>query len=84
MTYSIELRKSVEKDILRLPIGVRRRVVTAIEALRDNPYPTGSSRLSGRDAYRIRVGLYRVLYEVDGNVLRIEIVRVAHRREAYR
>ena len=55
-----------------------------IQALASNPRPQGSEKLAGDDRYRIRHGNYRVLYEVDDKTVVVAIVRVAHRREAYR
>lgn len=55
------------------------------EALRDNPFPTGARKLTGADrTYRLRSGDYRLIYTVERNRLVVEVVRVAHRREAYR
>jgi mRNA interferase RelE/StbE len=83
-SYEILIRRSAEKEIRDLPIGARARVVDRIRALADEPRPTGCEKLSGRDAYRIRVGEYRVIYTVEDRILVVEVVRVAHRKEAYR
>ncbi len=55
-----------------------------IDALADNPRPSGAVRLKGTDFFRVRIGDYRVVYEVHDSVLRVLVVRVAHRREVYR
>jgi mRNA interferase RelE/StbE len=83
-SYEILIRRSAEKEIRDLPIGARARVVDRIRALADEPRPTGCEKLSGRDAYRLRVGEYRVIYTIEDRVLVVEVVRVAHRKEAYR
>lgn len=86
MTGSCELRirRSAEKEIRDLPAAVRRRVIDRIAGLAADPRPHGCEKLAGWDAYRIRVGAYRVVYTVSDRVLVVEVVRVAHRREAYR
>ncbi len=83
--YSIEFRKSAEKDLRRLEPTTRQRVVRAIWQLADNPRPSGCRKLvNTRNAYRIRVGDYRVIYAVLDVVLVVAIESVRHRREAYR
>ena len=84
-SYQIEWRRSAQKELRRLPRAVIRRVVTAVEALAQTPVPTGAIKLSGTEhTYRLRVGDYRVVYTVEQDILLIEIVRVRHRRDAYR
>ncbi len=61
------------------------RVVAAIRELADNPYPQGVKKLAGFDrTFRIRVGDYRVLYDIYENRLVIEIIRIRHRKDVYR
>jgi mRNA interferase RelE/StbE len=58
--------------------------MAAIDALADDPRPSGCAKLAGRDDYRIRVGDYRVVYAVDDDKRVVLIARIAHRREVYR
>ena len=83
-SFELRIRRSAEKEIRDLPGEVRSRVVERIRALASSPRPPGCEKLAGRDAYRIRIGLYRVIYTVEDRRLIIEVVRVAHRKEAYR
>jgi mRNA interferase RelE/StbE len=83
-SYEILIRRSAEKEIRDLPHEVRSRVVERIRALASSPRPAGCEKLAGRDAYRIRVGLYRIVYTIEDRRLVIEVVRVAHRKDAYR
>jgi len=83
-SYEILIRRSAEKEIRDLPRDVRGRVVGRIRALASIPRPAGCEKLTGRDAYRVRVGLYRIIYTIEDRRLVIEVVRVAHRREVYR
>jgi len=78
--------RRVEKEIAALPHTVRERVVQALQQLSEDPRPTGSRRLSDemRGAWRIRVGDYRVLYDIEDNQRLVIVLAVLHRREAYR
>jgi len=84
-SYQIEWKRSAAKALKSLPQQAVFHIVVAVERLSLNPYPVGVKRLVGaQHTYRIRVGDYRVIYTVWEAVLVIEILRVAHRREAYR
>jgi mRNA interferase RelE/StbE len=82
--YSIVIRKSVAKDLKRIPKKDARRVVKAIGALADDARPSHSKKLSGEEKYRLRCGVYRVLYEIEDDRLVIGVVRVRHRKDVYR
>lgn len=82
--YELVIKRSAEKEIRKLTAPDFARVVGAIQGLASDPRPPQSRKLSGREAYRIRVGSYRVVYTVEDARLVVEVVRVAHRREAYR
>lgn len=82
MAYRIEIRKSAQKEITALPRRRQAGVVAAIAALADDPRPAGARKLRGaEDAWRIRVGDYRVIYQIVDEVLIVYIVRVAHRKD---
>lgn len=83
--HEILLERTAEKDLSRLTPAVHERVIKAIRALANNPRPPGSRKLSGDDNdWRIRVGDYRVLYEIVGAPRMVRVNRVRHRREVYR
>jgi len=83
--FSIQWKQSAKKELRKLGKDVIPRVVLAVEALADDPRPSGSKKLPGAErTYRIRIGDYRVVYSVLENVLRIEVIRVGHRRDIYR
>ncbi len=84
MTYAVSILRSAQKSLGSLPPVHQDRIVTAIRRLGSNPRPTGTKKLAGREAWRIRVGDYRVIYEVGDAALTILIVDVGHRREIYR
>lgn len=83
-SYSVFLTKSAAKELERLPTADRRRAAQRIKALADDPRPNGSEKLSGLDRHRVRQGDWRVLYEIDDAAKTVAVVKIAHRREAYR
>lgn len=84
MKYSIEIKRSALKEIGSLPQAVRVRVDNAITALANNPFPSGVKKLRGtNDLYRLRVGNYRIVYQIDGKRIVVVILRVKDRKEAY-
>jgi mRNA interferase RelE/StbE len=85
MAYRIEVKPQAEKSLAKIPNPHRRRIAKAIDSLARQPRPAGCTKLADADdAYRIRVGDYRIVYEILDKVLIIYIVRVGHRREVYR
>ena len=85
MVFRIEWKKSTRKDLRKLPPGITERIVEAVENLAENPFPHGVEKLSGSEhAYRIRLGDYRIVYEVVRESKLVEIQRVRHRKDVYR
>ena len=82
--YKIIIRKSVSRDMKRIPKKDVQRILKAIKALSQDPHPPQSKKLSGEEKYRLRCGAYRVLYEIHDEQLVICVVRVRHRKEAYK
>jgi len=84
-TFAVRFTRSAEKELERLPARVVERIHAAIRKLADNPRPHGSIKLKGFDnKYRIRVGDYRVLFEIPEAIVVVLIVEVSHRKDAYR
>lgn len=84
MSHRVELTTAAARQLRKLPRPARDRLLTAIENLSAEPRPRGATKLIGEDtAWRLRVGDYRVIYDVLDDVLTVLIVRVAHRREVY-
>jgi mRNA interferase RelE/StbE len=82
--YEIVFRKSVRKDFDPIPKRDVQRILDAITKLAEHPRSPQSSKLSGSEKYRLRCGAYRVLYEIQDEVLVICVVKVGHRREVNR
>ena len=84
-SYSIEWRSSTRKDLRKLPTKKVVPVIAAVEALTTEPRPHGNEKLSGAEqTHRIRVGDYRIVYEVLDGSKAVVIQRVRHRKEVYR
>jgi mRNA interferase RelE/StbE len=83
-SYEVLFRKSVSKDLDPVPKRDVQRIVAAIAALADNPRPPQSRKLSGSEKYRLRCGVYRVLYEIQDDALVVWAVKVRHRKDVYR
>jgi mRNA interferase RelE/StbE len=85
MAFRIEWKKSTRKDLRKLPSSTTDKIVEAVENLAENPFPHGVEKLSGSEhAYRIRLGDYRIVYEVVTESKLVEIQRVRHRKDVYR
>ena len=83
--FSIQWRNSTRKDIHSIPRQEVARIIAPVTQLADDPLPHGSQKLSGSErTYRIRVGDYRVIYEVFGDSRVVEVQRVRHRKDVYR
>jgi mRNA interferase RelE/StbE len=82
--YKISFKKSALKELGAIPKKDLKRILAAIEALSENPRPPQSRKLCAAEKYRLRQGVYRVLYTIEDDRLVVCVVRVAHRREAYR
>ena len=83
--YEVYLERAAENDLKRLPATTFHRIISQIRALAEIPRPSGCRKLaSSKNDWRIRIGDYRVLYEIDEKVKAVRIMRVRHRREVYR
>lgn len=83
--YSVEFVSSAQKDILVLPLTVRGKIEAAIDQFEVDPRPFGCKKLKGLpNMWRVRIGNYRILYQVDDTLKHIIIYRVLHRKDVYR
>ena len=84
-SFEIQWRSSIKKDLRNLPKHEVARILVAVEELAEEPFPHGSQKLTNSErSFRIRVGDYRVVYEVFAAAKIVEIQRVRHRRDVYR
>ena len=84
MTYTVLICKSAQKNLARLESSIQNRITDAIRDLANNPRPAGTKKLTGREAWRIRIGDYRIIYEIHDDQLIVLVVVVGHRREIYK
>lgn len=84
-SFKVSLKKSVEKDLRRIDKSMIPRIIQSVQSLAEDPFPVNSRKLVGsQKTYRLRVGDYRVVYQVDGDLMEVEIQTIAHRKEVYR
>ncbi len=81
--YSILFAPSARRDYKKLPRDIAENINAAIDALKNSPRPAGYKKLTNREAYRIRIGDYRVIYEIRDKTVTVLVVRIRHRREVY-
>jgi mRNA interferase RelE/StbE len=83
--YEILLERRAEKDLKKLPSVLFQRIIEKIQSLAENPKPQGSRKITGsKNDWRIRIGDYRAIYEINEREKRVKIMRIRHRREAYK
>jgi mRNA interferase RelE/StbE len=82
--FTVLFTASATKSFHALSAEVQGRMKPKIDALASNPHPPGAKKLQGEEAYRIRVGDYRVVYEIKGKQLIVLVLRIGHRRDIYR
>ena len=82
--YELRVRPSVAKDLRGIPKADIRRILARMQALRDEPRAPGCEKLGGAELYRVRQGVYRIVYEIHDEWVVIEVIRVGHRGEVYR
>jgi mRNA interferase RelE/StbE len=83
-SYRLVFKAAVAKDLRRIPRQDVARILERIDRLADDPRPAGCEKLSGLERYRVRQGVYRIVYEIEDDRLVVMVVKVAHRREVYR
>lgn len=81
--YVISLSKKAQKQLDQLSDTIAEPIIQAIATLATNPRPIGCKKLKGRDGYRIRIGNYRVIYDVFDNELIVDVITLGHRKDIY-
>ena len=85
MAYRVELKRSAQDALAKIPQTHRRRIARRIDRLAENPRQRGVEKLAGVDSlYRIRVGDYRIVYQIQDDVLLVLVVRIGGRGDIYR
>jgi mRNA interferase RelE/StbE len=84
MSYSLHIIRRAQKELAQLPDGPYTQVRDSIRTLADNPRPHGCQKLTAREGWRVRVGNYRVIYDIDDKRKTVTVLHVGHRRDVYR
>jgi len=82
--YTVYVTKSVQKVLGKMPESVAERVENVMLGLEDNPRPIGYKKLKGREAYRIREGDYRIIYEIKDKTIIVVVTNIGHRKDVYK
>jgi mRNA interferase RelE/StbE len=82
--YRLVFKKSVARDLRGIPKNDIARLLKCFDALSEDPRASGCEKLSGLERYRVRRGIYRIVYEIRDDMLLVVVVRVGHRRDVYR
>lgn len=83
-TYKTSLSASARKDLDQLDHSLQIRIIKKLKALEANPRSQGAIKLSGSSSWRVRVGDYRIIYEIQDSQLIVSVIKIGHRREIYR
>ncbi len=81
--YTAVLSKKAQKQLDKLPDNIAEPILNAILDLEENPRPVGNKKLKGRDGYRVRIGNYRVIYDIFDNQLIVDVIALGHRKDIY-
>ena len=81
--YQIRITATAQKQLNKLPEPIARVLIAVIYTLAQHPRPAGCKKLKGRNGYRIRKGDYRVIYDIEDDVLIVTVIAIGHRREIY-
>lgn len=84
MPCRLDYAPAASKSIEKLPRTLQQRILARVEGLATEPRPPGCVKLAGQDAYRVRVGDYRIIYTIHDQRLIVLVIDVGHRREVYR
>ena len=82
--YELRFKPSVAKDLRGLPKQDVQRIMSCIESLRDDPRAAGCKQLAGAELFRVRQGVYRIVYAIDDGAVTVEVIRVGYRSDVYR
>lgn len=82
--YKIRFKQSITKDLRTIPKHDVQRILERIDWLSENPRGEGCIKLSGQEYYRVRQGIYRIIYEILDDILVINLIKIAHRSSVYK
>ncbi len=84
MSYIVRVSKKAEKELDKIPNAYYKQIIHKLKSLEIEPRPNGCKKLQGYDdTYRVRVGVYRIVYTIEDNILTVEVIKISHRQSAY-
>ena len=84
MAYTVIIKPAAERQLKKLDDNTQRKIFTLLETFRENPFPHGCKKLAGMDLFRVRTGVYRVVYSVEKRVLTVLVLKIGHRRDVHK
>jgi mRNA interferase RelE/StbE len=81
--YQVVIEKQVQKQLAKITPPNYNKVVSALQDLANNPRPQGYKKLKGRQGFRVRIGDYRIIYNINDNILTVFILAIGNRRDVY-
>ena len=81
--YQLVIDRYAQKQLAKIPPPHFNRLVKEINSLSNNPRPSGCKKLKGRSGYRIRIGDYRVIYNIENKILTVFVIEIGHRGHIY-
>jgi len=85
LKYSVEFKKSAAKTLRKLPQSFQKRIIDKISEIENSPPPSVETKLKGNNPFhRIRVGDYRIIYEIQNDILVILVIKIGHRKDIYK
>ncbi len=84
MKFTIKIKRNAQKALAKIPSNDQKNIIEAIYELAEKPLPSNCKKLKGKEAWRIRIGNYRVIYEIENNQLLIFVIEIGHRKEIYK
>lgn len=84
MKYELRIERRAQKQLAKIAQPDRDRIISAVRSLAEQPRPVEVKKLTGREAWRIRVGHYRILYEIHDQALVIFVIKISYRKDVYR
>ena len=84
MAYTVIVKPAAERQLKKLDAETQKSILRALEGLRENPHPAGCKKLAGLDLFRVRTGVFRIVYTVERKILTVLVVKIGHRRDVYK
>lgn len=82
--YKVDITNSARKEIKNLDSQIIKRIIEKLKSLEENPFPSGYKKLIARNGYRIRIGDYRIIYNILETEKIVRVYKVGHRKDVYR